>query len=935
MIALLAATAAEAPDLKRVLLEILVVLIAAKLAAEVAERVKVPAVLGEILAGILIGPSVLHLVADTGGVLTVLGELGVILLLLEVGMEMDLVELGRVGRAAVSVATVGVVCPFVLGGVAAAAFGEDTKTAIFIGAALTATSVGITARVFGDLRALATVEARTVLGAAVADDVMGLVILTVVVRIVTRGSVSAGLVVTTVGMALLFLVVATTVGLRLAPLLFDRLMKVSRSPGTLVAGALAFTLAFASLAQIAQLAPIIGAFVAGLALARTKEAGRIKRELTPVAHLFVPVFFLQIGIAADVKAMANPAVLGLAGLLLIAAVVGKLMSAGGLIGAPGDRLLVGLGMLPRGEVGLIFASLGLREGVLDARLYAALLLVVLATTLITPPILRARLLRLRDRSRAPAAQPAPAGGWLGIEDGVVILRATPPDFRALRLSLQAAALVADARPGPTLLDWLGSFTPDTPMRWDAAATTELLEILKHGSERSWRLLDTVGVLERALPELSAVIRRRQRDPFDLDPSAGLRWGLVESLKGLTASDPVARTEYEKLQHPERLLFAALLAETAGDAAAGNGLESPVAAARTLVKRLDLGAQAEEEVALLVGEADLLRSAASRADGLDSAPVVTIADHLGLPERARALFILSLAGDHLERWERDRLFELHRLVQEVLAVPELTGLQARNTAEARRLQAERLLEDEPARAALAAAPRQWLLVQDPASLARQAAMVVARSDRRRASVSVIADGTPGRWRIDVVHADASGLLARAAHALAAGGLYVEGGSVATWEGVAVQAFVVKANSRPDPATIRTLFDQALASPLPPGGSPGATVTWDDSGSPWTTRCTVVASDRSGLLADIAASFAAAGCQVHAARVLTTENGRAEDVFELTDNRGAKLGDQAKAAVEEAIQSGAANRRRPWFARRKTNGTNTDPKQSGYVSETATP
>jgi Kef-type K+ transport system membrane component KefB len=165
-----------------VLLDILIVLIAAKVAAEIAERVGFPPVVAEILAGVVIGPSVLDLVGQEQ-TLQVLGEIGVILLLLQVGMEMDLGELGAVGRASVSVAVVGVVLPMLGGFGVSELFGYDAKTALFLGAALAATSVGITARVFSDLRALATVEARTVLGAAVADDVLGLVILTVVVRI--------------------------------------------------------------------------------------------------------------------------------------------------------------------------------------------------------------------------------------------------------------------------------------------------------------------------------------------------------------------------------------------------------------------------------------------------------------------------------------------------------------------------------------------------------------------------------------------------------------------------------------------------------------------------------------------------------------------------------------------------------------------------------
>ena len=226
------------------------------------------------------------------------------------------------------------------------ALGMTGKEALFVGAALTATSVGITARVFGDLRALATVEAKTVLGAAVADDILGLVILTVVTRIVTQGSVS--ILGRRVGrlVAVGFVVLATLIGVRLVPPTFAWVRRYSRSPGTLVAIALAFTLAVSELAHAAQLAPIVGAFVAGIALARSPAAGRVRGELAPVTHLLVPVFFLQIGIDADIGQFARPAVLGTAAVLLVIAIVGKLGSVAGLIGSPGDRLLIGIGMIP-------------------------------------------------------------------------------------------------------------------------------------------------------------------------------------------------------------------------------------------------------------------------------------------------------------------------------------------------------------------------------------------------------------------------------------------------------------------------------------------------------------------------------------------------------------------------------------------------------------
>src|SRR4051794_38015573 len=359
-------------DIATVLTDILVVLVAAKVAAELSERIGVPAVVGEIVAGVLVGPSVLGLVGQHDEVLRTLGEIGVILLLLEVGMEMDLPELAKVGRSSLLVATAGVIAPLVLGVMAMElVVGDDFKTSLFVGAALTATSVGITARVFGDLRALATTEARIVLGAAVADDVMGLVVLTVVVRLVTQGSVSIFSVGGIILVAVAFLVVGGLVGLRVSGPLFDLVHRASRSTGTMVALALAFTLAFARIADAAKLAPIVGAFVAGIALTRSDHSDRIRRELAPVGHLFIPVFFLQIGIDAQIGAFGRPVVLRDAAILLAVAVVGKLVSPIGAAGARGDKLLIGLGMLPRGEVGLIFATIGLASGVIDDHLYAA------------------------------------------------------------------------------------------------------------------------------------------------------------------------------------------------------------------------------------------------------------------------------------------------------------------------------------------------------------------------------------------------------------------------------------------------------------------------------------------------------------------------------------------------------------------------------------
>ena len=308
---LLAATGADSGvPVTDLLLDLLIILLAAKVGAELSDRIGVPAVVGEIVAGIVIGPSRSGWSASLM-YCTSCAELGVILLLLEVGLEMDLRELAAVGRSSMQVAVIGVVLPFAAGWGVMNAFGESGNTALFIGAALTATSVGITARVFGDLHALASSEARTVLGAAVADDVLGLLILTVVVRIVTEGSVSIGTVVEVAGVALLFLVLASVLGVLLAPGIFNTVHRWARSSGTLLALVVVFTLTLAEFANSAKLAPIIGAFVAGIALGRVKQADRIHRELTPIIHLLVPVFFVQIGVNSEVSQFADGGVLAL------------------------------------------------------------------------------------------------------------------------------------------------------------------------------------------------------------------------------------------------------------------------------------------------------------------------------------------------------------------------------------------------------------------------------------------------------------------------------------------------------------------------------------------------------------------------------------------------------------------------------------------------
>ena len=899
-------------DIASVLTDILVVLVAAKVAAEVAERLGVPAVVGEILAGILVGPSVLGLVSGGDEVVRTLGEIGVILLLLEVGMEMDLGELGRVGRASLLVAAVGVVVPMALGVGAMHAVGAGGDTALFVGAALTATSVGITARVFGDLRALASVEARTVLGAAVADDVMGLVVLTVVVRLVTQGSVSALSVAGIVAVAVGFIVLAGVVGLRISGPLFGAISGLARSAGTLVALALAFTLAFARLADAARLAPIIGAFLAGIALSRSGQAPVIRRELAPVGHLFIPVFFVQIGIDADIAAFGRSGVLRDAALLLVAAAIGKLVSPLGAWGSPGDKLLIGLGMLPRGEVGLIFATLGLQTGVLGDDLYAALLLVVLVTTLATPTLLKLRYGRLRTAAAADEPDDAtvePPGGWLRVSGGQVGLAARPPRACALAVALEAAVRAGCNRPAPELLDWLaaawGAGGPAASAggayRWAPGEVERLFDVIERGNGRSWRFLDTVGVLDRTLPDLAEGIRARESGTFALDPLDHHRFVALERFRLIDAGDPVM-VEADRIAHPEGLLLALLLCD---------GLEAhrdPPGAAARIAATLEFDATGRRDVAALVDDRELLWAAAHRAGGLGEAAVVSLATHLATPERARALYVVSaLRNAEAERWELSRLRELHELVQSVLADEDLAGTESRDLVARHRAAALRRAEaDAPAQARIAAAPRSYLLSQQPEAIVRHAGLLHTVPPAGAVRVGAVATGDD-HW-IDVAARDRQGLLAAVTGALADLDIEIRQATVATWtDGAALETFCVRSPDDVPVDRIRAAIEAALDDDLASPPLPEVQVSFDHQASPWHTACQIEAPDRPRLLHHLATAFAAARVDVVAATIVSHE-GRAHDSF-LLDGRGeTKLEPSHEAAIERFIAGGVTTRRR---------------------------
>ncbi|HET9555335.1 MAG TPA: cation:proton antiporter [Anaeromyxobacteraceae bacterium] len=393
------------------LVALVVLLSAAKLGGHVAERIGQPAVLGELLAGIALGAlplAGLHGldVIKADGVVDALAELGVILLLFEVGLSTRLADMMKVGVSALLVACIGVAVPMALGWAVGAWLlpGAHPLAHLFLGASLSATSVGITARVLRDLGRIGSPEGQIILGAAVIDDVLGLLVLAVMAGLAGAGGAggpaawaSAALV---SAKAVAFIVGALVLGRWAAPRLFRQAARL-RGKGVIFTLALVTCFALAWAAAAVDLAPIVGAFAAGLVLegvpfqALLGDEQRVEDHLSPLAVFLVPIFFVRMGLRVDLAALGGGSVL-LAAALTAAAVLGKQACALAVVTRGADRLAVGLGMIPRGEVGLIFASMGLSLTVGGAPLlgpgeFSAIVAMVMLTTVLTPPLLRWRM----------------------------------------------------------------------------------------------------------------------------------------------------------------------------------------------------------------------------------------------------------------------------------------------------------------------------------------------------------------------------------------------------------------------------------------------------------------------------------------------------------------------------------------------------------------
>lgn len=410
-----------------VLLSLIVIYLAAKVGGELCAWVNLPSVLGELIGGVVVGISVLRVIVFPDGatdaapslimdfltataglspevatsvfsaqseVISVLAELGVIILLFEIGLQSDLKELIRVGPQAAAVAVVGVAVPFGAGTAGLIAiFGIPTIPAVFAGAALTATSIGITAKVLAELQQLSSREGQIIVGAAVLDDVLGIIVLAVVASLAKTGEIAIANVVYLIIGAAVFLIGSIWLGRLLSPV-FVALVNRLQTRGQLLLSSLIVAFVLSYIGAAIQLEAILGAFAAGLILAETDKRQELEEQVIPVADILVPIFFVTVGAKTDVSVLNplnpdNREGLIIATFLIVVAILGKVVTGLAVFGQPDiNRLAIGVGMIPRGEVGLVFVGVGSATGVLSKPLEAAIIVMVILTTFLAPALLR-------------------------------------------------------------------------------------------------------------------------------------------------------------------------------------------------------------------------------------------------------------------------------------------------------------------------------------------------------------------------------------------------------------------------------------------------------------------------------------------------------------------------------------------------------------------
>jgi Kef-type K+ transport system membrane component KefB len=370
-----------------ILFRLFLIFTSAKIMGEIFERFKQPALIGEILAGVILGPYLLNLIPLIE-VYEVLAEIGVMVLLFTVGLHIKVEEILKVGGRSILVAVLGVIVPFIFGYLYTLISDHNTIEAMFIGAAMVATSVGITARIFADLNLMESEVARIILTAAVIDDILGMIVLAIVTGAGqgTLSYVNLGIItLEAIGFVLFLILVGTRLARRYVPRVANM-----RTRNAVFALSLIFLLGLSAVASSIKLAAIIGAFMAGLVLSEFNYQFQLTQRAESLYDFLVPFFFVILGSRVDLSLFADSGIWIAAGIITLFAILGKIIGCGLAVIKSGLKtaFTVGIGMTPRGEVGMIVVSIGLASGAISSELYAVVLFMVVATTILSPPILR-------------------------------------------------------------------------------------------------------------------------------------------------------------------------------------------------------------------------------------------------------------------------------------------------------------------------------------------------------------------------------------------------------------------------------------------------------------------------------------------------------------------------------------------------------------------
>jgi len=505
----------------------------------------------------------------------------------------------------------------------------------------------------------------------------------------------------------------------------------------------------------------------------------------------------------------------------------------------------------------------------------------LLTTLLAPPLLRWRLGKesvvVEDAEHAER----PANGWVDTQNGIIELREIPPVRMFVEIGLDSALLAADARPSARLLDWFAMHRNAT-LSWENESVVRLLNVLRYGNARSWRLLDTIGMMQRALPELAQAMSARASDSTELDPTHALNFPTVEAVVAQASSTSIEGDE---------LVLAAFAHDISQSGA--NGLDA--------IRRLGLDLTMMSNIELIVDGASLLRSVISTEPlNIDSRLLSQIATHLKSPRIVEQCRQLCVARSDFNDTSYMALVEVVSEVQEFLAHPDLVDSASNSLLEMRVSAALALSSNSSVRSRITHAPASYALSHSPEQMVQHAELVEPSPRPGQARVAVHATDKPDIWLINIACRDQTALLARLSSALTSLKLNVLGADITTWgDGAVLDIFTVQSSTPPNHSEVTNAVTNALSGRrVKISGLPLALrVVVDNSAHPWHSVLTVTGPDRSGLLRDVTATLADLKMVIHHAFISTT-NDVVENKFEISDRHGRKL---ASNEIDRIVRS----------------------------------